>query len=66
MATLEIYGAYGLPIDIVSLTNEMQQVIHDLGKIITGNGIQPKSSQRHAYIVIEWVNIEEEEQRERN
>ena len=47
-AISEIYGEYRIPRDIVSLTNKIQQVIDNLGKLITGNGIQPKSAQRYA------------------
>ena len=46
---------------IVSLTNELQQVIHDVGKQSIVNGIQYKSAQRYSFRVIQSVNIEEEE-----
>ena len=37
VATSEIDGAHGLPRDIETFTNELQQVLHDVGKIIIGN-----------------------------
>ena len=43
-----MHGAHGLPRDIVSLTNELQQLIHDVGKQNIDNGIQPRSEQRYA------------------
>ena len=46
-ATSKLDGARGIPRDIASLTNELQQVLHDLGKRSIGNGIQPKSAQRY-------------------
>ena len=61
MATSEIDDAHGLPRDIVSLTNELQQVLHDVGKLSISNGIQSKSAQRYACRVIQSVNREEEE-----
>ena len=41
--------------------NELQQVLHDVGKRRTGNGIKPKSAQRYFHRVIQRVNREEEE-----
>ena len=60
MAKSEIDGAHGLPRDIASLTNELQQVLHGVGKQSIGNVIQPKSAQRYARRLIQLVNIEEE------
>ena len=57
----EIYNACVLPRDIVSLFNELQQVIHDVSKRSTSNGIQAKSAQRYARIVMQHVNREEEQ-----
>ena len=31
METSEIYGAHGIPIDIHTFTDEIQQVLHDVG-----------------------------------
>ena len=58
---LEIYCAPGLPRDIVILTNEIQQVLYDVGKKRTSNGIQPKSAQRYDCIFIQIINREDEE-----
>ena len=61
MATSEIDGAHGLPRDIVAFTNELQQVLHDVGKLIIGNVIKPQSAQRYTHILIQCVDREEEE-----
>ena len=60
----EIDGAHGLPRDISSFTNELQQVIRDVGKQIIGNGIQPQYSQKYAHRFIQHVNIEGKESEE--
>ena len=44
VATSEIDGAYGLPIDVHTFTDELQQVIHDVGGKSIGNGIKPPSA----------------------
>ena len=44
----------------MSLNNELQKLLHDIGKQRTGNGIQHKSAQRYAHRVIQRVNKEEE------
>ena len=41
METSEIYGAHGIPIYIQTFTDELQQVLHDVGGRIIGNGIKP-------------------------
>ena len=61
MAPSEIEGEHGLPRDIVTFTNELQQVIHDIGKQIIGNGIKTQSAPRYYCRVIQCVDIEEEE-----
>ena len=61
MATSEIDGAHGLQRDIANLNNEIQQVLHDVGTQIIGDGFQPKSAERYACRFIEWVIREEEE-----
>ena len=43
------------------LTNELQQLLHDVSEQIIGNGIQYKSAQGYARGVIQHVNREEEE-----
>ena len=53
VATSEIDGTHGLPRDILSLTNELQKLIHELGKRSIDNGIQPKSAQIYVHRVIE-------------
>ena len=45
----------------MSLTNELQQVIHNVGKQNISNGIQSKYTQRYDHRVIKRVNREEEE-----
>ena len=62
--TSEIYGAHGIQRDIVSFTNEIQQVLHYVGKQIIGTVIQPKYAKSYARRVIQRVNIEEEEAEE--
>ena len=37
MATSEVDGAHGIPRYIASLTNEIQKLLHDVGKLITSN-----------------------------
>ena len=41
---------------IYTFTNKLQQVIHDVGKKIIGNGIKPQSSPRYARRLIWCVN----------
>ena len=60
MVTSEIDGEKGLQIDTTSFANELQQVIHDVGKQIISDGIQPKSAQRYERRIIQRVNREEE------
>ena len=61
MATSEIDGAHGLPRDIVTFINELQQVLHDVGQWIIGNPIKLESAQIYARRLIQRVNIKEEE-----
>ena len=61
MVTSEIDGVHGLPRDIVILANKLKQVLHDVGKKSTGNGIQTKSAKRYYHFVIQHLNREEEE-----
>ena len=43
METSEIDGAHGIPIDIQTFTDDLQQVLHDVGGQIIGNVIKPES-----------------------
>ena len=54
--TSEIDGAHVLPRDISSFTNEIQQLLHDVGKLRTVNIIQPKYEQSYSCKVIQYVN----------
>ena len=60
MATSEIYGPHGIPRDIHTFTEYLQQVLHDGGGRIIGNIIKPSSAQRYDRISIQRVNINEE------
>ena len=44
--TSNIYGAHGLPRNIQTFTEKLQQVIHDIGGRIIGNGIKPASAKK--------------------
>ena len=63
MTTSEIDGAHGLPRDIPNFTNEIQQVLHDLGKQRIGKVIKPQSEKIYSRRVIKHVNKEEEKNR---
>ena len=56
MSTSEIDGAQRLQRNIQTFTGELQQVLHDVGGRIIGNGIKPSSAQRYACILIQRVN----------
>ena len=56
MATSEIDVSHGIPRDIVILTNDLQQMLHDLGKQSIQNLVQAKSSQRYSHRFIQRVN----------
>ena len=58
--TSEIYGAHGLPRDIQTFTDELQQVIHGVGGQSIGNGIKLASAQSYSRRLIQRVNISEE------
>ena len=60
METSEIDGAHGIPIDIQTFTDELQQVLHDVGEQIIGNVIKPESEKSYARRLIQHVNINEE------
>ena len=61
VATSEIYGLHRLPRDTTAYQINFQQVLHDVGKQSISNGIQSKSAQRYARIVIQRVSREQEE-----
>ena len=52
MATSDIDGAHELPRDTPIFANEIQQVLHDVGKLSISNGIQSKYQQRYGRRVI--------------
>ena len=60
MEKIEIDGAQGLPRDIHTFTDELQQVLHAIGGKIVGNCIKPPSSQMYARRLNQRVNINEE------
>ena len=60
VATSEIYGAHVIPRDIHTFTDELQQVLHDVGVWIVINDIKPLSAQRYACRLIQRVNINKE------
>ena len=60
METSEIDGSYGLPRYIQTFTDELQQVLHDVGGKIISNGIKPASLQRYDHRLIQRVSINEE------
>ena len=60
MATSEIYGSHGLPRDINTFTDELQQVLHDEGGKIIGNGIKQAPEKIYSHILIQIVNRNEE------
>ena len=59
VATSEIDGAHKLPRDTTSLKNELQQVLHEVGKRGIGNLTKEKITQRYDRRVIKWINREE-------
>ena len=56
VATSEIDGAHGLPRYIQSFTDELQQMLHDVGVQIIANGIKPSSTQSYARRLMQRVN----------
>ena len=60
VATSEVNGAHVLPRDIQTFTGELQQVIHDVGGQINGNGIKSSSAQRYACWLIKHINRNKE------
>ena len=61
MVTSEIEGAHGLPMDTTSISNELQQVLHGMGRRHANNRIKMHSALRYTRRVTYLVNKEEEE-----
>ena len=51
----EIDSVHGLPRYSISLTNDIQQVLHDIGKQRIGNEIMKNTEQRYSHAVIQRV-----------
>ena len=60
MATTEIEGAHGLPRDTSTISDELQQVLHGVGRRDANKTSTPPSALRYAHRVIARVNKEEE------
>ena len=60
MATSEIYGARGTPIDIPTFTDDIQQVLHGVGGRIIGNVIKTESAKMYTCTLIQHININED------
>ena len=60
MATSEIDGEHGIPGDIQTFTDKLQQVLPYVCGGRIGNGIKPSSAQSYARRLIQCVNINEE------
>ena len=56
MATAEIEGAHGLPRDTSTISDELQQVLHGVGRRDANKTITPDSALRYARRVIGRVN----------
>ena len=59
VAKIETKGARGLPRDTTNISDEIKQVIHDVGRRDANKTITPSSALRYAHRVIELVNKEE-------
>ena len=60
VAATEIEGAHGLPRDTNTISNELQQVMHGVGRRESNKTIKSRSALRYACIVITRVYKEEE------
>ena len=60
METTEIEGAHGLPRDTNTISDELQQVLHGVGRRDVTKTITPDSALRYIRRVIAHVNKEEE------
>ena len=56
MAKTEIEVAHGLPRDTTTISNELQQVLHRVGRRDANETITPESALRYARRVIGGVN----------
>ena len=56
VSTAEVEVAYGLPRDTTTISNELQQVLHGVGRREAKNTITPPSKLRYARRVIARVN----------
>ena len=56
MAISEMEGAHGLPRDAISITSEIKQVLHSVGKKRIVKDIKSKYTYRYPHRVIAWVN----------
>ena len=56
MATTEIEGAHGLPRDTNTIYDELQQVLHGVGRRDANKTITPDSELRYARRLIGRVN----------
>ena len=61
VATTEIEGAHGLPMDTTTISDEIQQVLHGVGRQDANKTITQDSALRYARRVIGCVNKEEED-----
>ena len=59
MATTEIEGAHGLTRDTTTISNELQQVLHGVGRRDANKTITPDYALRYCRRVIAHVNKEE-------
>ena len=60
MATTEIEGAHFLPMDTTTISDEIQQVLHGVGRRESIKTIIPRSALRYAHRLIVRVNKEDE------
>ena len=56
MAIPEMEGAHGPLRDAISITSEIQQVLHSVGKKRIVKDIKSNYTYRYPHRVIEWVN----------
>ena len=51
-----MYGLHGLPRYKMRFSNELQQVLHGIGKDRIGKEIKHSSEKRYSHGVIKWLN----------
>ena len=56
MTAAKLEYIYGIPRDTTSIKNELQQVLHLVGKIRIFDGIKNNSTYKYSRRVIFWVN----------